>query len=110
MKFFIILATIAAIAMAAPAHDDHHEYAEIITLDSSADDDGYKFVAETSDGTSRHEEGTFKEVMGEHGDERAIVVHGEFSWKDPHDGGVYTVKYVADENGFQPTGEHLPQA
>ncbi|XP_073818580.1 larval cuticle protein 65Ab1-like [Musca autumnalis] len=109
MKFFIVFAGLLAIALAAPT-PDHEEHAEIIQLDSNIDHDGYSFVAETSDGTSRHEEGTLKEVKGEDGDEHAIVVHGEFSWKDHHDGKVYTVKYVADEHGFQPTGEHLPHA
>ncbi|XP_061393860.1 larval cuticle protein 65Ab1-like [Musca vetustissima] len=107
MKFFIVFAALFAIALAAPRPDSEH--AEIVKLDSNVEHDGYSFVAETSDGTSRHEEGKLKEVKGEHGDEHAIVVHGEFSWKDKHDGKVYTVQYVADEHGFQPTGEHIPQ-
>lgn len=65
----------------------------------------YHFSVETSDGTSRHEDAKVKDADSEH---PAIVVHGTFSWKDHVDGKVYTVTYTADENGFQPTGEHIP--
>lgn len=61
---------------------------------------------ETSDGTSRHEEGFVKDVGSDHA---AISVQGSFSYKDEKDGKQYSVSYIADENGFQPTGEHLPQ-
>ncbi|XP_061393859.1 larval cuticle protein 65Ab1-like [Musca vetustissima] len=111
MKFFIVFAALFAVALAAPRLDGDH--AEIVKLDSNVEHEVISLCkskcAETSDGTSRHEEGKLKEVKGEHGDEHAIVVHGEFSWNDKHDGKVYTVQYVADEHGFQPTGEHIPQ-
>lgn len=40
--------------------------------------------------------------------EADIIVHtGSYSYTDP-EGNIITVNYVADENGFQPTGDHLP--
>ncbi|XP_013117648.1 larval cuticle protein 65Ab1 [Stomoxys calcitrans] len=101
MKFLIVLAALCAVALAAPAGD--HDHVEILKQDSKVDHDGYSFDVETSDGTVRHEDG---KVTGDH--DGSIVVHGSFTWKDHHDGKVYTVNYVADEHGFQPSGEHLP--
>ncbi|XP_061393864.1 larval cuticle protein 65Ab1-like [Musca vetustissima] len=109
MKYLIVLAALCALALAAPT-SDHEHHAEIVKLDSSVDHDGYHFEAETSDGTSFQEEGKLKDFPGnehEHEDHKAIVVHGSYSWKDEHDGKVYTVEYVADEKGFQPKGEHI---
>lgn len=34
-------------------------------------------------------------------------VHGSFSYTSP-EGQVITLNYVADENGFHPSGDHLP--
>ncbi|XP_058122953.1 endocuticle structural glycoprotein ABD-5-like [Anopheles ziemanni] len=65
--------------------------------------DGYKFAFETSDGQQRQEQGELKKV----GEEEALVVRGSYSFT-ADDGQVYTVNYVADENGFQPEGAHLP--
>lgn len=39
----------------------------------------------------------------------SISVQGTVSWIGP-DGEHYTLNYLADENGFQPEGEHLPVA
>ncbi|XP_065360518.1 larval cuticle protein 65Ab1-like [Calliphora vicina] len=99
MKFYIIFAALLALALAKPAE------VEILKSSSDVGPESYSFDLETSDGTSRHEDGQVKDVGGEH---PAIVVHGSFSYKDEHDGKVYTVNYVADEHGFQPSGEHLP--
>lgn len=59
---------------------------------------------ETSDGKTHQEEGQLKNVGSE---DEAIVVRGSYSFV-AGDGQTYTVNYVADENGFQPEGAHLP--
>lgn len=64
------------------------------------------FSYETSDGVSRQEEAELKNAGSEN---EAISVRGSYSWTAP-DGQVYTVNYIADENGFQPEGAHLPVA
>ncbi|XP_017002697.2 cuticle protein CP14.6 [Drosophila takahashii] len=53
---------------------------------------------ETSDG----------QVIDEH-EELVLVQTGFYSYSDP-DGNLITLRYVADENGFQPEGDHLPVA
>ncbi|KAL7734130.1 hypothetical protein ACLKA6_011810 [Drosophila palustris] len=50
---------------------------------------------------------TLKDVGTEH---ESQVVHGSYSWVDEKTGEKFTVNYVADENGFQPQGAHLPVA
>lgn len=59
---------------------------------------------ETSDGVSRSEEAVVKNVGTE---EEGIEVHGVITWTAP-DGEQYTLKFVADENGYRPEGTHLP--
>ena len=59
-----------------------------------------------SDGSEAQAQGQLKNVGT---DEEAIVVKGSYSFV-ADDGQQYTVNYVADENGFQPQGAHLPVA
>lgn len=61
---------------------------------------------ETSDGKSHQEEGQLKDVGTDH---EAIVVRGSYTYVGD-DGQTYTINYLADENGFQPEGAHLPRA
>lgn len=60
---------------------------------------------ETSDGISRQETAQLKHAGTA---EEAIAVQGSVKWVGP-DGVHYKLNYLADENGFQPEGEHLPR-
>ncbi|XP_065360561.1 larval cuticle protein 65Ab1-like [Calliphora vicina] len=102
MKFFIVFAALFAVALAAPA--EHH--AEVLKQESEVEPEGFHYVSELSDGTYETAEGKLKDVGSDH---EAIVVHGSYSWVDEKTGEKFTVNYVADENGFQPEGAHLPK-
>lgn len=63
------------------------------------------YSVETSDGQSRSEQAEVKNAGQEN---EHLAVRGSYSWV--LDGVTYTLNYVADENGFQPEGAHLPKA
>ncbi|KYB27280.1 larval cuticle protein 16/17 [Tribolium castaneum] len=58
----------------------------------------YFFRFESSDGIIREEEGT---LLDENNPESPVIVKGSYSYPDPT-GKLYTVRYIADENGFHP--------
>lgn len=64
----------------------------------------YNFTYELSDGTKRYEEG-FLQFPGTKYE--AYSVQGYFVFVT--DGNEYRVNYLADENGFQPQGAHVPR-
>ncbi|XP_030385810.1 larval cuticle protein 65Ab1-like [Scaptodrosophila lebanonensis] len=101
MKFIILFAALFAVALAAPAPD-----AEILRQDSNVQPDGYNFGLELTDGTKKDEQGSLKNVGTE---QEGIEVRGSYSWVDEKTGQTYTVNYIANENGYQPQGAHLPQ-
>ena len=45
--------------------------------------------------------------LGAKAEERGTVSRGSYSYTDPN-GTPITVNWVADENGFQASGDHLP--
>ncbi|KAH8303992.1 hypothetical protein KR018_000228 [Drosophila ironensis] len=88
---------------AAPLDDSQH--ATILRYENdNIGVDGYNFGYETSDGVSRQEQAELKNAGT---DQEALSVRGSYSWVAP-DGQTYTLHYIADENGFQPQGDHLP--
>ncbi|XP_016975759.1 larval cuticle protein 65Ag1-like [Drosophila rhopaloa] len=101
MKFLIVFVALFAVALAAPPSE-----VQVLRSESDVGPENYKYALETSDGTSKKEEGQLKNAGTE---DEAIVVKGSFSFV-ADDGQTYTVNYIADENGFQPQGAHLPVA
>ena len=61
---------------------------------------------EADNGIVVNESGNLKEI-GPTVEDSGIVSRGSYSYVGD-DGSIYTVNYVADENGFQATGAHLP--
>merc|ERR1712127_130739 len=104
MKSMILIAVFLAVAAAAP-----QESKPILILKQSQNHDTekqvYTFSYETENGISVSESGVQKQI-GAKADEAGTVSQGKYSY--PEEGKTYTVTWVADENGFQATGAHLP--
>lgn len=79
--------------MARPGDESH---AEVISRSEEVRADGFDAKVETNNHISESRSGD------EHGN-----IHGDFSWVAP-EGEEVKVSYVADENGYQPSGSHLP--
>ncbi|XP_017783125.1 PREDICTED: endocuticle structural glycoprotein SgAbd-5-like [Nicrophorus vespilloides] len=106
MKTLLLVLSVVGVCLARPQGGKD---ATIVRYESENGGaiDGYKFGFETSDGTKRDEEGTLKDLGGTEGP--AIVIKGSFTWTDPESGQTFTINFVADENGYQPEGAHLPK-
>lgn len=74
-------------------------------LDGPNPDGSYNYSYETGNGIQAQEEGHLNNVGT---DQEAIEARGSYSYTD-NEGNTYQVSYVANENGFQPEGAHLPQ-
>ncbi|XP_063363923.1 cuticle protein CP14.6-like [Cydia amplana] len=100
MKFFIVLALAAACA----ADRNADSAAQIVKSDSEVNPDGFSYFYETSNGIVESANGILKNPNSENA---ALSVNGDYSYPGD-DGKTYRITYVADENGYQPQGEHLP--
>ncbi|XP_037780465.1 cuticle protein AMP1A-like [Penaeus monodon] len=103
---FVILACVAAVAFAAPQYSSSEEveFVPILRDDRVQEDDGtYSLDFEAGNGIRVSQSGS------PDGDEDAVIMAGEYSYTAP-DGTPVVVKYVADENGFQPQSDLLPVA
>ncbi|XP_017770861.1 PREDICTED: pupal cuticle protein 20-like [Nicrophorus vespilloides] len=82
-------------------HQSAEAGASILRFNNENQGDGsYGFEFETENKISQQETGELKQ-------DGSQSVHGSYSYQGD-DGKTYTVTYVADENGFRPTGDHLP--
>ncbi|XP_042891709.1 cuticle protein AMP1A-like [Penaeus japonicus] len=108
----IVIACLAAVAVAAPqysygapaASSEEVEFVPILKDDRVHEEDGtYNFDFEAANGIR------FAQAGSPDGDEDAVIKAGEYSYTAP-DGTEIHLRFVADENGFQPQGDHLPVA
>ncbi|XP_043646786.1 larval cuticle protein 65Ag1-like [Drosophila teissieri] len=102
MKFLIVFVALFALAAAGSFSKE----AQIERQYSDVGPDGFSYEFKTSDGSSAQSTGQLKNAGTK---EEAISVKGAYSFV-ADDGVTYTVNYIADENGFQPQGAHLPVA
>merc|ERR1712071_603927 len=106
MKSMILIAVFLAVAAAAPAPQESQP---ILILKQSQNHDTekqeYSFSYEAENGISVSESRVQKQI-GATPEESGTVSQGKYSY--PEEGVTYTITWVADENGFQATGDHLP--
>ncbi|XP_039759631.1 endocuticle structural glycoprotein SgAbd-2-like [Pararge aegeria] len=84
---------------------DYENQAQILRYENEIDDKGWHYAYETSDGTKVEQDGRI--LPGLQPEEGSLAVTGSYSYIGD-DGQTYTVTYTADENGFHPSGDHLP--
>ncbi|XP_055320729.1 endocuticle structural glycoprotein SgAbd-2-like [Sitodiplosis mosellana] len=106
---FIILAIFAVITLAnaqiRPILQSRDRDAIILKQIYEPNPDGsYVYSYETSNGIAADQTGYLKNRGT---NLEAQVVQGSYSYTGP-DGILYTINYIADENGYRASGAHLP--
>lgn len=98
------------VAFAAPpnfSYDSNHVIPILASnLNGPNPDGSYSYSYQTGNGIQAQEQGQLAQISK---DEDAIQVQGSFSYT-ADDGSPVDLSYIADENGFQPKGDHLPIA
>merc|ERR1712137_452886 len=110
MKSMLLVALFVAVAAAYPQEltVEYKEPIAITKYGSVSDETGkYSYNFEGANGIKLSEEGEQKR-FGNEPEEVGSIARGSYSYE--LEGVTYTVNWVADENGFQPTGAHLPVA
>ncbi|XP_069947360.1 cuticle protein AM1159-like [Cherax quadricarinatus] len=110
---FVVFATLAVVATAAPQYaspaapsrySESSEEIPILKDERIHEEDGrYNYEVETGNGIRLSQSGS------PDGPEGAVVKSGQYSYTAP-DGTSVVVKFVADENGYQPESDLLPVA
>ncbi|XP_035914891.1 cuticle protein CP14.6-like [Anopheles stephensi] len=113
-----LVVLMVASVYAAPLESDAQ--ASIVSQSSDVQPDGsFNYAFESSNGIKVEDQGAIKSIrvpklddtgrqVGEE-DVQVAVQTGSYQYTGP-DGQIYTVRYIADENGFQPQADHLPVA
>ncbi|KAK9308635.1 hypothetical protein QLX08_001480 [Tetragonisca angustula] len=105
MKLLVAFALVVVAASAAP---QGHQEDVLLVKETPSDNIGvghYNYGYELSNGQAHQESA---ELLNAGTENESLAVRGSFTWVDPQTNVRYTVNYVADENGFQPQGDHIP--
>ncbi|XP_055839088.1 endocuticle structural glycoprotein SgAbd-4 [Episyrphus balteatus] len=124
IRFFAVCAVVAVVCARPQQIQDDSSSTTPATIikqvDVSNPDGSYNNSYETSNGIKVENSGYMKTIvvprsvdedgkaLEEH-EEVVLVQSGSYTYSDP-EGNIITLKYIADENGFQPQGDHLPVA
>ncbi|XP_034249753.1 larval cuticle protein 65Ag1-like [Thrips palmi] len=107
MKTAVLILALAALAYARPQQPLQATPKPIAILKLASDvqpDGSFTYEYETENGIKADARGALNNAGTEN---EALVQQGSFSFV-ADDGVTYSVTWVADENGFQPQGAHLP--
>ncbi|KAJ6644367.1 Cuticle protein 3 [Pseudolycoriella hygida] len=127
MLTFVSVLLLAAVSTQAapqfqPADAAQQSNVPLVTILSQTDsigaDGSFNNSFEASNGIKQQNTGFLKKALvpqtredgtetGEKVEGDVLVQTGSYSFTGD-DGVVYTITYIADENGFQPQGEHIP--
>ncbi|XP_055299600.1 cuticle protein CP14.6-like [Sitodiplosis mosellana] len=88
-----------------PHHASSDATAQVLRNDAVVNPESFNYAYETSNGITAKEQGQLKQI----GSEAGITAQGDYAYTSP-EGEKVQLSYIADENGFQPTGSHLPVA
>lgn len=91
----IVMCSVESVPVPSDTVDAHAEIRSFVN-ELKQEDNSYKYQFETSNGIAQQEQG----VGG-------YYASGSSQYYDP-EGQLIQLTYTADENGFQPQGEHLP--
>ncbi|XP_037093028.1 endocuticle structural glycoprotein SgAbd-8-like [Pollicipes pollicipes] len=98
-----VILCLVAVAMGQQRRPEYREPVPIVRMDSNLDQDGsFQWAYESADGQVAEAQGQQKAI----GDGVGVVMQGSYSYTAPN-GQLIEVRWIADENGFQPIGAHL---
>ncbi|RVE51693.1 hypothetical protein evm_003665 [Chilo suppressalis] len=100
MKFVLVFALVAAAAAQKPSDVD----APIVRSSYESDVNNFQFAYETGNGIAAQADGVVKNPDS---DNPALEVKGSYRYT-ADDGTPVEVSYIANEDGYQPQGSHLP--
>ncbi|XP_050700855.1 cuticle protein AMP1A-like isoform X1 [Eriocheir sinensis] len=104
VAIFAVVAIAFHLSLAAPADLSSEEDIPILKDEREMDEDGrFNFEIETGNGIRVSQGGS------PDGEDGAVSHAGEYSYTAP-DGTLVVVKFVANENGYQPESDLLPVA
>jgi len=102
---YVLLVAFFGMALARPQDKPQDEITIIKSENENNGDGTFRWATELSDGTKQEQSGYIK--PGDDPENAIQVMQGSYSYYSP-EGELISVTYIADENGFQPQGDHLP--
>ncbi|CAG7835644.1 unnamed protein product [Allacma fusca] len=103
LRFVVLVSVIAAASAQLRTQPDVQVLQDVREIN---EDGSFRYISELSDGTKAESAGYIKNPTAPQ-EERIQSVSGAYSHYSP-EGEYLTVTYLADENGFQAQGAHLP--